>query len=339
MHRDVLSSRPRAGTTKSARGSVLGVPQTVGGLVSDIASRLGDFDEPQREAKELVAGLLDVPKHWPLLHENKWIEADTWTAALHAAKQRAAGAPLAYAVGRANFRGLTLDVDERVLIPRPETELLVDLVLARCSHGVVADVGTGSGAIALALASEGHFDRVIATDVSLDALEVASSNARKFGVANVEFVQGDLLAGLDRATPFGIGGSGFGVGGLSAVVSNPPYISFSEIPELPASVRDWEPAVALFSADDGMAATTGLVHQAADCLRGGGLLALEVDARRASLVAELVATDGRYSDVSVQLDYGGRERFVLANRAHPSVSEGTRGRLTKTRVANRLEPR
>lgn len=307
----------------------------MGRLVTELAGRLGAFDEPQREARELVAALLDVPKHWPLLHDDEWIEADAWKRALSAAGKRAAGAPLAYAVGHANFRGLTLDVDERVLIPRPETELLIDLVLARCSRGVVADVGTGAGAIALALASEGSFERVIATDISRDALEVAEANARKVGVTNVEFVQGDLLSALgenrqprtDRPPSVHI--TAAAENGLSAVVSNPPYISFSEISELPASVRDWEPAVALFSADGGMAATRRLVHQAADRLRGGGLLALEVDARRASLVAELVASDRRYSDVSVQLDYAGRERFVLA----------TRGRLTMTLVANRLEQR
>lgn len=284
--------------------SALRRDQTVASLVAEVAARLRSYEEPVREARELVAALLDVPKHWPLLRENKWVEMDTWSAALRAADRRAAGAPLAYAVRRANFRGLTLDVDERVLIPRPETELLVDLVLARCAAGVVADVGTGSGAIALALASEGggRFERVIATDISMDAIEVASANARRLGVANVAFVHGDLLAATPVVEP------------LAAVVSNPPYISFAEIHALPSSVRDWEPPVALFSADDGLATTTRLVRQAADRLAAGGLLALEVDARRASLVAELVAADSRYSNVSVQLDLAGRERFVLAHR-------------------------
>jgi release factor glutamine methyltransferase len=100
----------------------------------------------------------------------------------------------------------------------------------------------------------------------------------------------------------------------SVVVSNPPYISNDEAPALPRAVRDWEPALALFSADGGMAATHAIVRDAAQILAAGGLLALEVDHRRASLVAELAATDGRYENVSVQLDLAGRERFVLARR-------------------------
>src|SRR5438046_5847628 len=143
-------------------------------LVMELTARLQsarDVDDPTREARDLVAALLDVPRHWPVLHEDRWVEAAMWRRACAAADKRAAGAPLAYAVGRANFRGLTLEVDERVLIPRPETELLVDLVLERCAMrrgGVAVDVGTGSGAIAIALATEGEFDRVIATDISID---------------------------------------------------------------------------------------------------------------------------------------------------------------------------
>jgi release factor glutamine methyltransferase len=283
--------------------SALGTRHTVAGLVEEIAHRLGT--EQLSEARDLLAALLDVPRHWPVLRENKWVERDLWIRACAAADKRAAGAPLAYAVGRVNFRQLTLAVDERVLIPRPETELLVELVLQRCRPGGVAvDVGTGSGAIALALATEGEFDRVIATDISNDALAVAQENAQRLGVANVDFRATDLLSREPRAESRE----------LKAVVSNPPYISFSEIAELPASVRDWEPMLALLSARDGLATTARLVRQAAERLERGGLLALEVDARRAALVAELVASDARYGDVSVHLDLAGRERFVLATR-------------------------
>jgi release factor glutamine methyltransferase len=117
----------------------------------------------------------------------------------------------------------------------------------------------------------------------------------------VEFRQGSLLdpvAGI-RAR---------------AVVSNPPYIAFEEAVDLPASVRDWEPAVALLSAGNGMAATERLISQAAECLEARGLLAIEVDVRRAALAAEMVLADGRYMDVSVRLDLAGRERFVVARR-------------------------
>lgn len=307
------------------RAALAGTDQTVGALVHDVARRLGTEDSV-REAREIVGALLDVPKHWPVLHENRWLDTAVWRRARAAAASRAAGAPLAYAVGKASFRNLTLDVDGRVLIPRPETELLVDLVLQRCSAGgggAVVDVGTGSGAIALALATEGRFDRVIATDISRDALDVARVNAERIG-ARVEFLVSDLLAGC--------GGRGAGCKVLGeehaprtshpsplpvaydAVVSNPPYITFDEARELPSSVRDWEPAVALFSPRDGLALTARLVRQAATRLAPRGLLALEVDSRRASLVAELVARDERYEHVDVHLDLAGRERFVLATR-------------------------
>lgn len=293
--------------------AVGGRVQTVGGLVDEIAARLAGLEDARREARDLLAALLDVPRHWPLLRAKKWVEADVWQRACAAADKRAAGAPLAYAVGRASFRGLTLDVDERVLIPRPETELLVDLVLERCAPGGIAvDVGTGSGAIAIALATEGKFERVIGTDISSDAITVAELNAKKHSLANIEFVRGSLLATLD------LGPLTSEVPGprsdVRAIVSNPPYIRFAEISKLPASVRDWEPAIALLSGHDGLATTAHLVRQAAARLAPGGLLALEVDARRASLVAELVSTDARYEDVSVQLDLAGRERFVLATR-------------------------
>ena len=278
-------------------------------LVDVLSNRLAMFETPVWEAHEILTALLDVPRHWPRLHADDRVEGDVWRRACIAADRRAGGAPLQYAVGRASFRKLTLDVDERVLIPRPETELLVDLVLQRCRGGVVADVGTGSGAIAVALATEGAYDHVIATDISMDALDVARANAARYaGVTKAEmtFVHADLLP------PSAIGQP------LSGIVSNPPYISYSEISDLPGNVRDWEPAMALFSAADGLATTRRLVQQAAEHLLAGGLLALEVDARRASLVAELVATDDRYEHISVQLDLAGRERFVLATRREQS---------------------
>jgi release factor glutamine methyltransferase len=166
------------------------------------------------------------------------------------------------------------------------------------------DVGTGSGAIALALANEGRFERVIGTDVSLDALAVARANAARCARvlrAPVDLRAGSLLGPVPERP-------------LRAVVSNPPYIAWDERDALPASVRDWEPTVALFSDSDGMGATVRLVREAARALDARGLLAIEVDMRRASLVAELVATAGAYEDVRVQLDLTGRERFVVARR-------------------------
>jgi len=188
-----------------------------------------------------------------------------------------------------------------------ETEELVTAVLEACAArpgGIAVDLGTGSGAIALALAQEGHFERVIATDLSSGALAVARENGERCAPqlrAPVEFRGGAWLAPLVGVR-------------ARAVVSNPPYIAHDEAVELPRSVRDWEPALALFSADSGMRDIACIIRGAPDVLEGGGLLALEVDSRRASLAAELALADGRYRDVTVRLDLAGRERILMARR-------------------------
>jgi release factor glutamine methyltransferase len=306
-----LSSR-----TSDARGGALGATppasaNTVGTLLVEMAAVLAPSlgaDAP-REARELLAALHDMPRHWPSLARGEVLDADAWDRARAAAPCPPRGAPLAYAAGQAAFRHLTLAVDERVLIPRPETEQLVEMVLRLEAEtgragGTVVDVGTGSGAIALALASEGTFARVIATDVSLDALTVAKTNVARCAAllrAPVDLRHGSLLGPVPER-------------GLRAVVSNPPYISLDEAAALPAGVRDWEPSVALFSGGAGMATITGLVREAARALAPAGMLALEVDTRRASLAAELVATQGGYDDIRVERDLTGRERFVVARR-------------------------
>jgi release factor glutamine methyltransferase len=283
--------------------------RTVGALVSAMAAVLEPSvgGDALREARELLAALHDMPRHWPTVEQARQIGDDEWTRALRAARRRARGAPLQYAAGQAAFRHLTLDVDERVLIPRPETERLVDLVLDGLRDkpgGILVDVGTGSGAIALALASEGRAEQVIGTDVSLDALAVARANVARCARvlrSPVELRAGSLLGAVHERP-------------LRAVVSNPPYISWDERDALPTSVRDWEPAVALFSGADGMATTARLIREAGAALEPGGVLALEVDVRRASVAAELVATAGEYEQVQVVLDLTGRERFVVARR-------------------------
>ncbi|MGH9886094.1 MAG: peptide chain release factor N(5)-glutamine methyltransferase [bacterium] len=279
---------------------------TVAALLETLARRFQahGIDEPVSQAREIIAALYDAPRFWPFVNGGVEVDADRLSRALRACDLRLLGAPIAYAVGRASFRHLTLEVDERVLIPRPETEQLVDLVLAEASHGVAIDVGTGSGAIALALAAEGSFSRVYGTDISLDALAVARRNAelcRASLRAPVDLLHGATLGPVHDVR-------------AAVIVSNPPYIALNEAPSLPASVRDWEPAVALYGGADGMSATTRLVHEAAEVLAPGGLLAMEVDVRRASLVAELLTRERQFRAIRVELDLTGRERFVLARR-------------------------
>ena len=264
-------------------------------------------DGATKEALDLVAAVLEQPRFWPSLFGRNMISEGQVTAIVQAAARRARGAPFAYAVRTSAYRYLTLIVDERVLIPRQETEMLVDLILATpqgAAGGTVADIGTGSGAIALALASEGRFDRIIATDVSTDALDVAVENAHRLSrslKAVVEFRVGAALAPLSGDV-------------VDVLVCNPPYIAFAEVPELPATVRDWEPPQALVCPDDGLAVTQAVATGAAVVIRAGGLLAFEVDSRRAHRVAAMVEATGSFGDIRVIQDFTGRERFVLATR-------------------------
>jgi release factor glutamine methyltransferase len=277
----------------------------VGALATELQLLLADTSPSV--SHDIIAALLDVPRFWPAANATEGIDDGVCREARMAVVRLQRGAPFAYAVRRAAFRHLTLDVDERVLIPRPETEGLVDEVLRMAAglRGWAIDIGTGSGAIALALASEGVFDRVVATDVSMDSLVVARQNAARLAGAlrvPVEFRHGSLLAPVRDVR-------------ASVIVSNPPYIAYHEAAELPSMVRDWEPALALLSGADGMSATNAIIRGAADLLLQGGILALEVDARRASLAAESLAVDPRYCEIAVRLDLAGRERFVVARRS------------------------
>jgi release factor glutamine methyltransferase len=183
-------------------------------------------------------------------------------------RRRGRGEPVAYIRGVREFYGLPIAVTSAVLIPRPETEVLVDAVLAFLSGAggaaTVVDVGTGSGAIACAVASRAPAASVTGTDTSAEALEVAARNVATLGLAErVSLVRCDLLDGI-TARP------------LDAVVSNPPYVADGEASMLDRSVRDFEPRAALFAGPDGMSVTTRLVEAALPRLRPGGILALEV---------------------------------------------------------------
>ena len=224
-----------------------------------------------------------------------WLEA--------ACIRRARGEPLAYVTGRAGFRHLDLAADSRALIPRPETEGLVEGLLARVRRGTAVDVGTGSGCIALSLAAEGDFERVLAIDTSAAALDLARSNQAGRDRA-VTFIRGDLIAPLAAES-------------ADAIVSNPPYLSEPEYAALGSDVRDWEPKAALVSGPDGLAATMALLDDSRRVLRPGGWLALETDCRRAGAAAGHAAVLG-WTEIAVEADLFGRERYLFARRSATS---------------------
>jgi release factor glutamine methyltransferase len=282
---------------------------TVSSLVAEIERTLSGagLDGYKIESRDVVAAVLGKPRFWPSLHGAEVVAESDCERIRRAVARRALGAPFAYAVGRAAFRYLTLRVDERVLIPRQETEQLVELVLASPQArggGVAADIGTGSGAIALALATEGNFSRVIATDISADSLEVARGNVQSMNGglrASIELRCGDALSPIAGER-------------LDVLVSNPPYIAFGELAELPSLVRDWEPSHALVCPEGGLAVARSVIEGARDVLRPGGLLAMEVDSRRAGAVAGIARASGDFDDVRVERDLAGRERILLATR-------------------------
>jgi release factor glutamine methyltransferase len=211
-------------------------------------------------------------------------------------RRRSAGRePVAYLLGRKGFRHLELEVDDRVLIPRPETETLVEAALDLPQGAVVLDVGTGSGAVALALKDERPDLVVTGSDVSEDALDVARANAARLGL-DVEFVQADLLDGAPAA---------------DAIVANPPYVADGERASLAPEIVRHEPGVALFSGPDGLGVVSRLVAQAGTS--SARFLALELGEGQAEAVRELMGAAG-FADVSARRDLAGIERVVVGRR-------------------------
>jgi release factor glutamine methyltransferase len=263
------------------------------------------------DAELLLAAVLGVRRLDLYLQHERPVTGAELEAYRAVIRRRLRREPAQYIIGRAAFRDLELVVDARVLIPRPETELLVGEALRwatkRRSVGSGAltalDIGTGSGAIAICLVREGGFERVVATDVSSDALEVAATNARRYGVTErIEFRHGD---GYDIVAP---------TERFSAIISNPPYIAEVERPALQPEVADHEPARALFAADGGLAVLRSIVSGAADRLEAGGLLALEMGITQPPAIVEAIGRTGAFETPRVIDDLTARPRIVTAVR-------------------------
>ena len=255
--------------------------------------------DPRRDALRLWLDITGESAEAALLGDTRSVSSELTATFAAAIARRAAGEPLAYVSGWCGFRHLTLRVDRRALIPRPETEGLVDLVLARVRGGRVGDVGTGSGCIALSLAAEGGCD-VVAIDRSSDALALAAEN-RRLTNGRISLVQGDLCGPIRPDS-------------LDALVSNPPYLTDDEHAALDRSVRDWEPAEALVGGPDGLQAIARLLDAGRAVVRPRGWLALEIDSARAALCARRAGASG-WTDVAIHADLFGRERYLLARRS------------------------
>jgi release factor glutamine methyltransferase len=261
-----------------------------------IAIAAAGSDTPRLDAELLLAHALGVDRVEVVTNSRRAVDGPAVRAFQDAVRRRSAGRePVAYITGTRGFRHIELAVDARVLVPRPETELLVEVGLDLLEGARVADVGTGSGAIALALKHERPDLDVVATDSSIHALAVARANASRLNL-DVEFLHGDLLAGAGR---------------VDAVLSNPPYVADGERAQLAPEITRHEPPGALFAGADGLDVIRRLVPAAAQA--GAALLAIEVGAGQAGRVTTLLGSAG-FTRVATRRDLAGIERVVVGQR-------------------------
>jgi release factor glutamine methyltransferase len=294
----------------------VGAAASVGDALGAAAQRLraSGSRSPRLDAELLLAASLGVTRAELFRRPERMLteaEAERFDRFL---RRREAREPVAYIRGVRAFRTIELEVTPAVLIPRPETETLVEVALetlaaapasgAGVSHEPLAlDVGTGSGCVALALVAENPFVHVVATDISEEALDVARRNATRLGLeGRVDFVASDLFAALPAERRFDL------------VVSNPPYVSEAEHAALEPNVRDHEPRLALVAGADGLGVYRRLVPEAAGRLCRGGTLALEVGMGQAAVVRELIAAAGSFAPARERADLGGVPRVVWARR-------------------------
>jgi release factor glutamine methyltransferase len=268
---------------------------------------------PRLDAELLLAATLGLSRIELYTNHDRPLDRGEVDRFRELVRRRAGREPVAYITGKREFWSMEFSVDRRVLIPRPETELLVEVTLERLRNGSgpgcpgplrLLEIGTGSGAVAVALATELPGATVVATDASAAALEVAPANARAHGVTErLRFVHGDAfvpLAGRAQRERF------------HAIVSNPPYCGADEIAAMEPEVREWEPRSALVAGHDGMDVTRRLVEGAPDFLEPGGWLVLEMGTQ-ASPTRDLFSQDG-WQEVATVSDLAGHPRVIAARR-------------------------
>lgn len=275
---------------------------TIGSLVKWAVDdfRARGIENPRLDAELLVAHALRIDRMRVILDADRPLEGAELAKLRDLVKRRRSFEPIAYLRGEREFYGLKFRVDKRVLVPRPDTETLVDAALARSAHVSMSmrqlDLCTGSGCVAVAMARQRPTAKVWASDLSPDALAVARDNALRLGAYNVAFFQSDLFAAF--------GGKRFDV-----ITANPPYIASAEIETLMPDVRDHEPRLALDGGADGLDLVRRIVHEAPDHLVPGGLLAMEIGAGEAPATVALYEERG-FQDVRVHRDIARIERVV-----------------------------
>jgi release factor glutamine methyltransferase len=281
-------------------------PSSVGSLLSDAHRFLKDVEvvNPDWHAELIVGGLLGYPRHELYLYSERIVPSDQLHEVILALNRRAAGEPTQYILGHTEFYGLKFLCDARSLIPRPETEILVEhtlKVLRKHPTAHVLDLGTGSGCIAVVLATEAPAAHVTASDVSPEALELARDNARLHKLeTTIQFVTSNLFEHIRG--PFDI------------ITANLPYIGLKEAPSLMREVLDFEPDGALFGGEEGLDILTRAIEQAPGYLRTGGRFLLEIGFRQAERVAALLEAQGAFGHIQKIPDYQGHLRIVATTK-------------------------
>ena len=277
------------------------------------ASHLEDraFENARLNAELMLCSVLRLKRIELYLQYDRVLSEEQVIAYREMMRQRLRHTPLQYVTGETEFMSLPFWVDQSVFIPRPETEQLVEALIRELGDAsgetVVVDVGTGCGAIAIALARETRAARVVAIDISEEALSVAARNVQRNGVEDrVVLMHGDLLKPLADADL---------AGGVRAIVSNPPYIRTGEIPTLSVEIREYEPSLALDGGPDGLVLYRRLVPESLAFLSRGGWLALEIGQDQSDPVLELIRESGRFDTVRVIRDLNGLNRAILARRS------------------------
>lgn len=298
----------------SPEGSSHGQGRPAPPTITDILSKSTRFlrekgsNTPRLDAELLVAEALGLSRVELYTHFDQPLNEAEVDRCRQLVLRRGKGEPVAYITGRAYFRHLTLRVDRSVLVPRPETEHLVEIALKLLMEGdwgahapEVLDAGTGSGAIAVALAMDFPEARITGIDASESALELARENARVAGVSDrVAFACSDLFDELDPLHTFDI------------IISNPPYISDEEWPALPVDVREYEPREALWGGPDGLDFYRRLAVDAPQFLRPRGCLIMEIGHTQGPAVRELLMETGLFETIDIEKDYADHERVVVA---------------------------
>ena len=265
------------------------------------------IDSPRLTAELLLAYVLRLERIGLYANYDRVLAAQELTQFKELIKRRIAHEPTQYITGKAQFFSLDLKVDQRVMIPRPETELLVEEALKLIeAQASVVDLGTGSGNIALALAKNTPGVRVFATDISPEALQVAEGNARTHKVeGRVSFQQGNLFEALKGLSL---------EGKVDIIISNPPYVSEREFDKLPPEVQDWEPKEALFAGEEGLQFHRRIIADAGKFLRRGGWLLLEIGQGQVKKISEIFTGARIFQAAELVQDYNEIERVAKARR-------------------------